>query len=149
QRAGGEPVRRRRLVDRLEQPLDLRPDRLRRLVRRIAGHHAALAIDQELGEIPFDRLAAEQAARLAFEPAIERMGVRPIDLDLVEHREADAEIAGAELRDLAGCAGLLCAELIAGKAEHGETAPRQIRVEALETGILRREAAAARGVDDE
>ena len=56
-------------------------------LRRIARHRLAVAADQEFGEIPFDRFAAQQARLGVLEIFVKRMGVRAIDLDLGEHRE--------------------------------------------------------------
>jgi hypothetical protein len=46
------------------------------------------------------------------------VGAGAVDLDLAKQREAHAEVDLAELRDLAGIARLLLAELVAGKAQH-------------------------------
>ena len=48
-------------------------DLLGRVVRRIAPDDAARAIDEELGEVPLDRLGAEHAGLLRLEPAVQRM----------------------------------------------------------------------------
>src|SRR4051812_41401102 len=56
-----------------QRRLDVGAQRLRRVVRRVALDDAAVPADQELGEIPLDRLGAEDAGRLGGEPFPERM----------------------------------------------------------------------------
>src|SRR5262245_20006947 len=70
-----------------------------------------------------------------------------IHLELRRERKGYAETAGAELDDLALVAGLLRAELVAGKTDDREALARELLVELLEPGVLRRVAAAARDVD--
>src|SRR3972149_1450463 len=69
-----------------------------------------------------------------------------IYLDLFEHGKAHAIAEHAEARNIRLPAGLLTAELVAGKAEHAEAARRIFLVQLFEAGILRREAAFACGV---
>src|SRR6185312_4228838 len=108
----------------------------------------AFAVDEELGEVPFDA-AAEQAGLLVLQISVERVRIGPVDVDLGEHREADAVIYLAELADLVLAARLLVAKLVAREAEHGEALGVKLFVELLQPLILRREPAFARGVDDE
>ena len=72
-----------------------------------------------------------------------------VDFDLGEHREADVVARRTELLDFGFVARLLMAELIAGKAEHGEAAGFELSVELFEAGVLGREPAIAGDVDDE
>src|ERR1700733_11851110 len=94
-------------------------------------HHLAAAIDQEFGEIPFDR-RAEQPGFGVLQILIQRMGVAAIDVDLGKHRKADAVIDAAELLDLRGIAGLLATELVARKSQHRKAAWRQRLLQRLE-----------------
>src|SRR4029077_7222521 len=80
---------------------------------------------------------------------VERMGALAVDVDLGEHRKADAVVHFAELADLALAARLLVAKLVAGKAQHLEAAAVERFVQLLEALILRREPALARRVDDQ
>src|SRR5215204_800590 len=77
------------------------------------------------------------------------MLVRAVDVDLREHRERHVVRERAELLNLGLVAGLLIAELITRKSEHGETAGAVAPMELLEPSVLRRVAALARDVDDE
>src|SRR5947199_6120551 len=77
------------------------------------------------------------------------MRLGAVDVDLLEQREGDLVIGRAERLDLARLPRLLRAELVAGKAEHRKAARRQIAIEILQAAILRREAAFARGVDEQ
>src|SRR5579863_7327567 len=72
-----------------------------------------------------------------------------VDLDLLKHGKADAVVLFAEGADLLGAAGLLSAELIAGKAEHLEAAVLIGAVNIFEAGVLGRIAALAGGVHNE
>jgi hypothetical protein len=71
------------------------------------------------------------------------MRARPVDLDLLRHREGHAVGGGAELGDLLGGAGLLTHELVARDADHGEPALGVLLVQRLERAVLRREPALA------
>src|SRR3569833_472594 len=51
----------------LQQRLDIGPDLLGPGRRGIASDRLAAAVDQELGEVPFDRARAHQARRLVLE----------------------------------------------------------------------------------
>jgi hypothetical protein len=53
------------------------------------------------------------------------MRLAAIDVNLGEHRKGDGVIAFAELLNLFGVARFLPAELVAGKAQHGEAARRE------------------------
>src|ERR1700753_2501998 len=99
-------------------------------------HHPPGAIDQEFGEIPLDR-RPEQSALFTFQMLIQRMRVVAIDVDLGKHRKADAVIGRAELLDLPGVAGLLLAELVAGKSQYRKAARGKLLVERLQAFILR------------
>src|SRR5581483_12024197 len=110
--------------------------------------HPARTIDQEFGEIPFDR-GAEQSGFLVSKILIERMGIGAIDVDLLEHRKTDCVIALAKLLDFGSAARLLPTELVAGKTEHRKPPRRIGLLQRLQTLILRGETAGARGVDDQ
>src|SRR4029077_11182923 len=92
---------------------------------------------------------AQKAGLLTFQILIQRMRIGAVDVDLLEQGEGDVVIGRAELLDLAGFARLLRAELVAGKAEHGKSARAEVAMQILKAAILRREAAFARGVDDQ
>src|SRR5262249_12466825 len=131
---------------RSQQSLDLFLQALRGCGRRVARNHPALTVDQELSEIPFDG-RTEQTRLLFLEIVVERMRVKTVDVDIGQHWESNVVCALAEIGDLLRVAGLLATELVAGKAEHAETARRELAMQRLESLILRREAAFARGVD--
>src|SRR6187431_39881 len=76
------------------------------------------------------------------------MRLAAVDVDLGEHRERYVILGLAELSDLFGVARLLPAELVAGKTEHRKTTRRKFTLQLLESPVLRREPAGARGVDD-
>src|SRR4051794_15008520 len=77
------------------------------------------------------------------------MRVAAVDVDLLEQGKSDVVIGRAERLDLARRSRLLRTELVAGKAEHREAARTEIAMQILQPAILRREAAFARGVDDQ
>src|SRR5205085_10398378 len=98
-------------------------------------------IDQVLVEVPARRLAAARAREIA----IQRIRLQRA---LREHREVDGVLVDAELRDLLVRAGLLAAEVVHRKAEHHQAAVAVFAEERLQSVVLRRIAALARGVDD-
>src|SRR5450631_1442747 len=98
---------------RSQQRLDFLCQPFRVCRRRMPRHDFAGTIDQEFGEIPFDRWA-QQPGLLVLQILIQRMGVAAIDIDLGEHRKSDGIVAGAELLDLSGIARFLASELVAG-----------------------------------
>src|SRR4051812_18750059 len=77
------------------------------------------------------------------------MRSRAVDVDLGEHRKRHGVFGFAERFDLAGVAGFLRAELVAGKTEHGKAARPERLLERLQALVLRREPAGAGGVDDQ
>ena len=117
--------------------------------RGIARDHPALAVDQKLGEIPLDAFGAEHAGRGSLEEGEDRMRVFAIDIHLGEHREADIVVEAAEFADGSLVARFLRAELVAGKAQHGQSALAILPPQGFEARILRREAAAAGDIDDQ
>ena len=80
-----------------------------------AINHLAVAIDEEFGKIPFDRLGAEHAGSLFLQIVVQRMGIVAIDVDLVEHRETYTVVQLAEFLNLPAGARLLRAKLVTGK----------------------------------
>src|SRR3546814_11880355 len=100
----------------------------------------ARAIDEEFGEIPLDRLRAEQPRRLILERAEQRIGAVAIDLDLGEDREGNVVGQRAETGDFRGIARFLPAELVARNAQHPETARAEAALERPQPYILRGEA---------
>jgi hypothetical protein len=122
---------------------------LRLLAGRIAPHHSKLPVDQELGEIPLDRLRAQEPGRFVFERLKQRMGVCAVDFDLGEHRERHVEPVGAKLADCSFVPWLLMAELVARKSEYSEAALAKAPVQRFEARVLRGEAALARNIDDQ
>src|SRR5215831_6450152 len=103
-----------------EQALDVAFERLGAGGCRVALEHLAVAPQQKLPEIPFDRLGAEKARRRVGQPLVQGVRGGPVDVDLVKHLERDAVVLLAERADLASVAGLLVPELVARETEHRE-----------------------------
>ena len=59
-----------------ERGFDVLRERLGRVGRCVALEHLAVAADQELGEVPLDRVDAEEAALLFLQPLVQGMGLR-------------------------------------------------------------------------
>jgi hypothetical protein len=97
--------------------------------------------DQELLKVPLD--VAGLAGRVGHggQLGIERVPARAVDLDLLEHREADPVVDRAELTDLFRGAGLLPAELVAGEANDREPPIAEPVVQPLQARVLRGQAA--------
>ena len=77
------------------------------------------------------------------------MGVVTVHVDLVEHGEADPVVLLAESTDLVRRAGLLLAELVAGKAENLQALFLQVVIKRFQSLVLRRETALAGGVNNQ
>src|SRR5689334_7451737 len=77
------------------------------------------------------------------------MLVRPVDVDLGEHRERHVVRERTELADLVLGPWLLMTELVAGESEHHEAPGLVAPVKSLEAGVLRRVSTLARDVDDQ
>src|SRR6185312_2803599 len=132
-----------------QQAIQLLADRLRRVGGRVTLHNLAMAVDQELGEVPLDRLAAEDALALVLQPPVQRVRMFAVHLDLREQREGDAVAGVAELADRRLVARLLVAELVAGKAQHHQAAVAVVPPQLFQAGVLRRKAAFRGHVDDQ
>jgi hypothetical protein len=137
-------------------------------IRGEAGDDFAVAVDDELFEVPhdfglgvgLDAVAGELLAELAGllgggdgflgdELFVEGVGLGAGDDDLLEHGEVDAEAAFAEGGDLFVGAGFLALEVVSGEAEDLEAVGFAALVELLEGVVLRGEAAFGGGVDDQ
>src|SRR5690349_13264444 len=116
----------------LKQRLDVLLDARGGIGRAVAAHHFAVARDEELREVPLDRLRPHQARRFALHPVVERARALAVDLDLLEHRESDVVVQLAEVGDFLGIARLLRAELVARKAEYLEPLLAVLALERLE-----------------
>lgn len=130
-----------------EQSLDGLHQILRPGLGGEAVHHPAFTVNQELGEVPLDGLAAKEPGLLLLEPAIEGVGTDAVDLAFGHQGEADRVVERAEAGDLLGIARLLMAELIAGKAQDLEALGAELAIEGLKPGVLGGKTAAACHVD--
>ena len=133
-------------------------------------HHVALAVDKELGEVPFDVgvlvveavLLAEHLVEVgtdavggvesaegcfALEPHIESSGTVAIDIDFGHLREGGVIGAGAEGVDILVAARGLGTKLVAGEVEQLEALVVILGVEVLQVLVLGSESALGGGVD--
>lgn len=108
--------------------------------RREAGHHNAVAVYQELLEVPLDE-AGQRAVLEPGELGVERVLVLAADIGLGGQRERHAEVALAELGDLVVAARFLPGELVAGDTKDLKALVAELSVEQFKAGVLRREAA--------
>jgi hypothetical protein len=120
-----------------------------RVLWGVAPDDLAVLAHQELGEVPLDGLAAQQAGGLGAQPAVQRAGLGAVDIDLGHHRKAHAVVELAEAGDLVVAAGVLASKLVARKAQHHQTLVAVALVQFFQPGKLRRETAGTGGVDDE
>src|SRR4051812_49313816 len=116
-----------------QRGLDVRRNRLGLVDRRIARDHPPVASDEELGEVPLDRVDTKQAAFLILQPSPERVRLVAVDVHLGEQREIDLVVERAEIPDFRLVAGLLVAELIAGKPQDHQAALAIIAPQALQS----------------
>ena len=110
-------------------------------------HHLAVAIDEELLEVPGDLGAVALAGLCGLEELIQLGRTIAVDLDLREHREVDIELGRDELEDLSVGTWLLFGELITREAQDLE--PVELVMERTQTCVLRGKASSARDIDDE
>jgi hypothetical protein len=95
-----------------------------------------LAVDEKFGEVPLDISRAENASFGIFQEAVKGVGLGSVDLDFGEERKADAEILLAKGADFGLRAGFLRAELVAGEAQHGESAFFAGAVKLFQSSVL-------------
>src|SRR5262245_6628933 len=90
--------------------------------RRVTLDDVTVATDEELGEVPLDRVDAEQTALLVLEPLPQRMRLVAVDVDLGEHRKRHVVVQRAEILDLGLVPWFLMAELVAREPQYREVA---------------------------
>lgn len=88
--------------------------------RGVAAAHLALAVDQEFGEVPRDRLNAQESGLFRFQQREQRVGSRTVHVDFLENRETDPIVAGAKLLDGVRIVVLLPGKLVAREPKNHE-----------------------------
>src|SRR5215203_2433885 len=124
-------------------------DSVRLAPRTVSPQHRSVASDQELGEVPRNRLTAQQTLFLGFQVPIERMCVLAVHVDLREHRKGHTVLKIAKAAYFRLGSRLLAPELVARKPEDGKSRVFVFLIQRLETRILRSESAAARHIDNQ
>ena len=119
----------------MQQLLDILGDALGLVGRGIAAHHLPLAVDQELGEVPLDALAAQQPRRLALQPLVERRRARPVDLAIIDGVQS---VSGGEGPWIRGLRYVEPGVLIAGL--------NAVNTDAVATAVMGYDPRALRGV---
>ena len=132
----------------------------------------ALAVDEKLGEVPFHvcalivvrvflpkgfveifthlrRRVETLEGFFLLEIGVERQGGLAIDHHLLKLGEGDTIVGRAETMDGLVVAWGLVAKLVAGEVENLESLGMILLIEALQVGVLRCEATAGGGVDNE
>ncbi len=107
------------------------------------------ARDEELLEVPGDVARSAVGIGCRRQLLINGMTVVPVHVDLLEEREAHPIRGGAELLDLLWCSRLLSHELVAREANNGESTVGVGLLQALQSLVLRSQAALGCHVDDE
>jgi len=79
----------------------------------------------------------------------QRISLRPVDVDPGRQREGHRIVQRTERADLRGVARLLRAKLVAREADHHQAPGTVLLPQALQPGVLRREAAPAGHVDQQ
>ena len=108
----------------------------------------AVAVDQELLEVPGDVGRVALARLGGLQQRVQRRLVSAVHIDLGEHREVDIVGRGGEVENLGIGAGLLVPELVAGKGQDGYVVAL-IVVEDTQTCVLKGEASTTGDVDDQ
>ena len=79
--------------------------------------HLSIGSDQELLEIPFDSLQAQEARLRLLHPRPHRLSSGAVDVCLAEDRKGDAVVQLAEVLDIVVASGVLIAKLVAGETD--------------------------------
>lgn len=64
---------------------------------REALYNVAIAIDEELGEVPLDKFSAKQARLFVLQPLVQSVRIVTVDVNLCEKGEGDAVVLSAKL----------------------------------------------------
>ena len=115
--------------------------------RCIALDYLTLTVDQKLGEVPLDTLAAQQARRLRFKLHKQRVSLVAIYIDLLEQRKANAVVQLTKLGNLSFITRLLRAKLVTRKARHPQPLGLIVLPQGFQPLVLRSETTFARGID--
>ena len=107
-----------------------------------ARHNVPLAIDQELGEIPFD-IAGQAGIRLLGQILIEGSESSPFTETLANMGKVTLYLSRAEALNLRIRAGFLAAEIVGRKTQDHKALVLVFFIKRFQSRILRREAAAA------
>src|SRR6476661_3907492 len=83
-----------------KQRLDIASNFIRRRGRRESLYHSSLPIDKKLREVPFNCLGAQYPSLFAFKKPVQRVCMRPIDVNLRKQRKRDVVFGRAEVLDL-------------------------------------------------
>ncbi len=116
--------------------------------RGVALEHRAVPSNEELGEVPNNIGVALLIRMLSLQEVVQGRGTIAVDLDLGEHREGDVIVGRCELENLSVAAGLLGAELVAGKPKNSEASVLVVFVKSTQTCVLGSKASGAGDVDD-
>ena len=96
------------------QSLNITGDAFRFGGGKVAFDYLALAVNQELGEVPLDA-PAHATTFLGLEPGVEWVGLVAVNFYLGEARESGLVVEAAEVIDFLGRARGLAQELVARK----------------------------------
>src|SRR5690606_23637636 len=131
-----------------EQRLDTLAQLARIRCRAETRDYAPLTINQKLGEIPFDGLAAEPAAGFGFQQFQQRRVLRASHADLGDHWKTSTAIPHAEIADSLIAKGILN-ELVGGQAKSAEALDMVVAIPLFTPSVLARESSTSPCVDDQ
>ena len=109
----------------------------------------AIAVHEELLEVPGDGARVSVAGLFGAEPLIQVARAIAVDFDPAEDREGGVVLRRGELEDLGIGARLLLGELIARERKDAETVGAVLFMKCTQTCVLGRQPSEARNVDDE
>ena len=133
----------------LKQGLYFGLDRFRGLFGRKSLDDTSVGSDQELGEIPFDARGTEHSGSFLLEIGVKWLCVLAIDVDFLKQGKGHAKVALTKVSDLLCIAGLLVAELVAGKSEYHQTAILEFLIQGFKALILGGEPTLAGGIHNQ
>jgi hypothetical protein len=137
------------MQQRLQKCLDVLLDVFGFRHRSVPFDHLTGAIDEEFGEVPFNRFTTQQTRSSMGQVLKQGMGVGTIHVNFLEQGEGDTKAGFTEGLDRAIAARFLLTELVTGEAQNHQPLVRILGIQLLQALVLRGKAALTGGIDNQ